>query len=252
MKTTVIRGHGGVFKNNNPITLENGQYVIFPGKCGMPGSTHTILSADVRRVLANRELLGRFIRGNLNRSKFPIEFRPILIGPGKQIPNSVVIMKNTLRFPGNVQRSMLHRWVNGTTGIWNLNKNGSLTYKEGRGNTRRVSNIIGNRPGVYYIDACRVKFGMTQNEANKMLRNIQSGKNVFVKNLKNVINREGEIMRRFTKKRPRPEENIQLRKVNRPATAVKRRRLIGAPKTSYQNIKSEKELHNIFRRMNIN
>ena len=214
MSTYIIRGHGGT-PEGRMFILGNNQYVIFPTKCGNPASMSTTLKNSVRKLIANKNMVYRFMRGNINKTRFPREIRNMrILGPKMSVSNSIISMKNTTRFPSNPQRSAGHRWYHSTAGVWKIkNREGALNYLHGRGNTKFISQIIGNRPGVYYIDACRVTPGMTQNRANKILKNIKAGKNVNVPNVKYMKNIEN-FEKRLKLKRKREEPNIKVRKNN--------------------------------------
>jgi len=217
----IIRGHGGT--PNKGFVLGRDQFVIFPTTCGMPSSMRTTTHNKVLKLLSNPANVYKFMRGNINRSKYPPEIRNLrVIGPGSEVVNSYIEMKNNTRFPLDPARNAGHRWYHTVTGVHKVNRNGRTRYLSGRGDTKHISNIIGNQPGFYYIDACRVLPGVTQNEANRMLRAVLTGKRpVGIQNsnlVRLVKASEANIIKKASKKRPRLSENLSLKRntTNRP------------------------------------
>jgi hypothetical protein len=99
-----------------------------------------------------------------------------ILGPGQKVQNSYLELKNTTRFPFNPNRSFLHKRFHETAGVHIYNKTlKSLKYVGERGTKQFLSNIIKNKPGYFYVDSCRVLPGVTQNQANNMLKNILAG-----------------------------------------------------------------------------
>lgn len=210
IETYILRGHGGT--ERKWFILGKDQYVIFPTRCGYPVNMRTISSEKVRRLITNVNKMYKFTRGELNKKNYPKAFHNArILGPGNTVSNSILQMKNTTRFPYDPKRSKIHKLFHSTTGVFKVRGN-SANYMFGRGNTKHISSLIGNRPGVYYVDACRVLPGMTQNKANKILisilkgeKNINIPKTNFIKNIQNYENRMA------LKKRKR--ENVTLRKI---------------------------------------
>jgi len=195
----IIRGHGGT-NTTSFFTLKNNQYVIFPSKCGIPSSMTTLANTNAVKLLRDPSLIINYKEGR--NVKIPIELRNIAIhGPKSRITNSIVEMKNNTRFPNNPARNALHQWYNTTTGVHKLIPSGS-EYISGRGNTKRISQIIGNRPGFFWVNACRVIPGTTQNVANNALYRIRTGQPVNIPNqtLKRIaeIERGSSISKRIT------------------------------------------------------
>lgn len=210
-ETYILRGHGGT--ERKWFILGKDQYVIFPTRCGYPSSISTTTSSKkLLGLITNVNKMYKFMRGEINKKNYPKAFHNArILGPGNTVSNSILSMKNTSRFPYDPERSKVHKWFHSTTGVFKVRGN-DANYIFGRGNTRHISSLIGKKPGVYYVDACRVLPGMTQNKANTILRKIIKGerninvpKTSFIKSIQNYENRMA------LKKRKR--ESLTLRKI---------------------------------------
>lgn len=219
--TYVLRGHGGTMQKW--FVLGKDQYVIFPTRCGYPSNMRTISSEKVRRLITNVNKMYKFTRGELNKKNYPKAFHNArILGPGNTVSNSILQMKNTTRFPYDPERSKIHRRFHETSGVFKI-RGANANYMFGRGNTRHISSLIGNKPGVYYVDACRVLPTMTQNEANKILRSMVRGQrnmsvpsSSFIKSIREYENRMAL--------RKRKRESVTLRK-NKNQSEKKRPRI---------------------------
>ena len=177
----VIRGHGGVVPGRPKFTLGPRQYVIFPTKCGNPSSMGSMYDPRTRKLIARPKLIYRHLKGQ--KVNVPIELKNMrILGPGQKVQNSYLALKNTTRFPFDPKRSATHKLYHETAGVHVYNKTlknlryfKNLRYLEGKGTTQFLSAIIKNKPGYFYVDACRVLPGVTQNQANKMLKNTLAG-----------------------------------------------------------------------------
>jgi len=194
----VIRGHGGVVPGRPKFTLGPRQYVIFPTKCGNPSSMGSILDTRTKKLIMKPKLIYRHLRGQT--VNVPIELKNMrILGPGQKVQNSALSLKNTTRFPFDPTRSAFHKRYHNTTGLYVYNKSiKNLRYLEGRGKNQFLSNIIKNKPGYFYVDACRVLPGVTQNQANKMLKNTLAGIKIvhpYHKNLEKMRRNEERYVR---------------------------------------------------------
>jgi hypothetical protein len=237
----IIRGHGGTNKTLPFFRLKPNQYVIFPSKCGMPASMGTMHNNPrALKLLQEPKRIINYIEGR--SVNVPTELKNISIqGPGTRITNSIVELKNTTRFPFNPERSKIHKRYHNTTGIYKLNVGGHPVYIEGRGQTVKISRVIGNKSGFFWIDACRVAPGTTQNEANRALRTLLAGErvNVMNTNLRRIANAERasrlskSITSRIVFGTKRFRESNSIRR-NRNVPPAKRRKISTAP--TYMNV----------------
>lgn len=243
MNVYYVRGHGATLPGRE-FTLGKNQYVVFMGKCGMPASMRTIMNTKVRNLLSDPNKINRFVRGNYDKSKFPIMIRNMqLIRPSQIVANMGIEMKNNQRFPNNPSKNALHRWYDSTAGVYRFKKGGESVYKQGRGNTKRLSELLVNR-GYYVVDACRVLPGTTQEQANSTLRNILKGKNVRLPNnafVRSVSRYEAELAKKQRMKRKFASENMSLRKSS-SEPSPRRLKMTTVPKLPMDIIR------NIFRR----
>lgn len=193
----VIRGHGAVAPGRPKFTLGPRQYVIFPTKCGNPSSMGSMYDPRTRKLISRPKLIYRHLKGKT--VNVPIELKNMrILGPGQKVQNSYLELKNTTRFPFDPKRSATHKKYHETAGVLVYNKTlKNLRYVEGKGTTQFLSAIIKNKPGYFYVDACRVLPGVTQNQANKMLRTTLAGINIVhsSKNLEKMRKNENISMR---------------------------------------------------------
>lgn len=212
MKSYLVRGHGEILPNT--FKLRNGQYVIFAQPCGDPALAYTTLEPEMKRILRSPNLMSRYIRGNLNKTKFPGQFRnPIILGPGNNVRNMSINMKNN-DMP----------WLHKTFGIWNTQMK---QYIRGRNKEIKLSsqNGIGNRKGLFFVDSCRVRsnFSPKNSVSERILAGLPSG---LRRTKSNLQTHAYELYRtkRFQSKRKRPSSNITLRKKSSPSPLHKRRK----------------------------
>ena len=213
----VIRGHGGVVPGRPKFTLGPRQYVIFPTKCGNPSSMASMYDRRTMKLISRPKLIYRHLKGQ--KVNVPIELKNMrILGPGQKVQNSYLALKNTTRFPFDPKRSVLHKRYHETAGVHVYNKTlKNLRYVEGKGTTQYLSSIIKNKPGYFYVDACRVLPGVTQNQANKMLRNTLAGIKIVhsSKNLEKMRKNEDISIRRLKYKIPKLRTNTLPMQINR-------------------------------------
>ncbi len=213
----IITGHGATL--NNRFTLKNGQYVVYVTECGLPGSTRLTGVNRVRQILKNPELLRMFMSNAINKSNVPSEFRPIVMTPGTNIHNQIINMSNKS-----------NEKFNNRAGVWNLNEN---LYLTGHHTIKKISNVLGNLPGIYVIDACRVRLGVNVQEATNMLHRIIRGSSVPEAAFGSSRANERRIAISQAKKRPQfIQKKTTLRKNNKNEPSAKRRRLNNNMNTS--------------------
>ena len=193
----VIRGHGSVVPGRPKFTLGPRQYVIFPTKCGNPSSMASVFDPRTKKIITTPKLIYRHLRGQT--VNVPIELKNMrILGPRQKVQNSYLELKNTTRFPFDPKRSATHKRYHETAGVHVYNKTlKNLRYIEGKGTAQFLSNIIKNKPGYFYVDACRVLPGVTQNQANKMLKNTLAGIKIVhsSKNLEKMRRNEERYVR---------------------------------------------------------
>lgn len=220
----VVRGHGGTLENRR-FKLGPNQYVVYVTTCGLPGSMAILKNPTVQKFVAHPELLQSYIKNervinnrNLKQARVLERFR--VVGPGQYAANTIIEMKNNYTiYNKNSPNYKVHKNFHNSAGIWNVNTRGQFRYLGGRGNTRHISQIIGTSPGYYFIDSCRVVPGMTQEKANKLLKNLVTyGKTRtrISQYVKNVRKYENEARRKLAAsgKRKRVNSNLNIHKQN--------------------------------------
>lgn len=199
----IIRGHGGILKSK--FTLKEGQYVIFPTQCGLPINMNVGVHPSIQRILQNKNAIWRYTKHNMTHNVPSIIRKPVLVRPGQNAFNSFVMMYNKRNEPNC-------RIYNQRTGVYRLS---NRKYLGGKGTTQKISSIIGNKPGIYWIDACRTTPTITNYTAIRMLNNIWQNRNVNVPNwLKNMRLSENLLMRNHTRKRKTMNKSNVNRNVN--------------------------------------
>lgn len=226
MRSYIIRGHGEIIPET--FKLKNGQYVVFAQQCGDPALFGTTLGSHMKRLLKSPGELSRYIRGNYNKSKFPPAFRnPIILGPGNNVRNMVIQMKN--------YRERVHKHM----GVFNAQKNNNNNkrwyttanrwYLRGRGRAMKLSSqsAIGNRKGIFYVNSCRTGPNY-ENKNNVHSERIYVGKPSGIpRTASNIRTHTYETYRtqKFKAKRKRTQQNMTLAKKSPSPRPMKKRRL---------------------------
>lgn len=226
----LIRGHGGTLEKR--FKLGSGQYVIYVTACGLPGSMGTVYRTSIQYLMRHPEIITSYIRGDINKRNLPEEtsrFR--IVGPNQYATNTTIEMKNNYNKYKNTPTYQMHKNFHNSAGIWRVPNAGNFIYVGGRGTARTIRDIIGNTPGYYFIDSCRVKIGMTQERANKILSNLRTygkTKEPLSNFMKRVNKYESGLLKKLaiTGKRKRVYNSNIIRKKesnnNRPVKRVKR------------------------------
>lgn len=191
MKTYLISGHGEVRSRTRKFTLGKDQYVVFAQSCGLPAIKKTIgtlwpirirtvmnKSNRTQMLLRSSKRLLNYIRSG-NRTKTHLK-NPIILTPGSDVVDMIIDFRDPSNRIAeqmgvyNVQeKPIVYSYRHPKTKkIINkvMNRRG---YMFGRGKTYMLSRIIGSRPGVYYVHACRTRPGFNEISnvnINRMLR----------------------------------------------------------------------------------
>jgi hypothetical protein len=179
LKKYIIRGHGASALPNRPnFKLNNSQYVIFPVKCGASSDTMSSTNLNVKKYIVNPSLVYNVMKRTATNVPKSVKNMRIL-GPGMNVMNSYLELMNNTRVPSDPTKNQLHRWYNKSSGIHEykpaINR---FKYQSGHGTKGYLSNIIRGKPGVFYVNACRVVPGTTQRKSNENIRKTQEGKPV--------------------------------------------------------------------------
>jgi len=170
----IIRGHGAI-NPGKKFTVGNSQYVIFPVKCGVSSNTMASTNIRVKKFMINPSLVYNIMSGK--ETNIPETVKNMRIfGPGNSVTNSYLELMNNTRVPSNSERNQLHQWYNKTSGLLEYKPTiRKFIYQSGHGTKQYLSNIISGKPGVFYVDACRVPPGTTQQKSNENIRKTRAG-----------------------------------------------------------------------------
>lgn len=223
----LIRGHGGTLEKKR-FKLGPGQYVIYFTACGLPGTMSTTNSPSIQYLMRHPEIITSYIRGNINKRNFPEEtLRFRVVGPNQYATNTIVGMSDNYNKYKNTPTYQWHKYFHNTAGIWKVPNTGNFIYLGGRDTVRTIRDIIGNNPGYYFIDACRVKTNATQEESNKLLSNLRTyGKSTTPLStfMKKVNTYETGILKKIAVSGKRKRTNnstVRKQTVNRPIKRLK-------------------------------
>lgn len=188
MSLYIITGHGATQTNRPEIKLNPNQLVIYPVLCGHASPIWNKLPIELKNVLLNPT---RINRGK--NKKLPIEFKWLTSQKtGKMIPNQII--NTTLPRPsGNPEQNRVMRGYHARSGMFKFNpKTKNFNYIEGKNQKLFLSNLIKNKTGTFYVEACRVKTNVNQAEANRMTRALSRGETPKINNqrIQNIQKRE--------------------------------------------------------------
>lgn len=133
-------------------SLKPNQYVIFPQACGNPAYGY-ISDDQLARLFRNKRRTLQWANGMYTPSRrFAFNYAPTLYRPGQHPPNPIISTVGT-----DIS----------TMGLWKFGRV-SEVYPSGRirteyryhnlrnvGVTKRLSEFIGSKPGIFFVGVCR-------------------------------------------------------------------------------------------------
>lgn len=206
----MLVGHGAYLEGTS-FTLRPGQYVIFTTVCGVPGAQNIFSNPITINLLKNTNKLLKFSTGELNIKNTPKWLKPghiFLLEPGHWVPDHLLSTHDKLS-----------KKFDDIAGVW-IRPSGKANHvlmPNSKGKNLRLSQIIGDRKGIFIFSVCRVKPGTTQNQANKALANYMSHDVIPPANSNFVTQ-----VREYEKEIRRIRENKRREDINRRLKAYKR------------------------------